>query len=677
MVASVKTMNTTNRRPDIQGLRAVAVTMVVAYHAGLPIPGGFLGVDVFFVISGFVICRMLAREWENTGRLDFARFYWRRFKRLTPALALIVAVTLLAGCLLLSPLGPVAGASAQTGIGAMLLAANVAIAKTTGGYFDAAAETNPLLHTWSLSVEEQFYLVFPLLLMVGLRFSRIWKPAPVFIIIGVSAASFCLALTPLLRQHMSDFNAGLLGFYSPVPRIWEFGAGAIIALLAQPSVPNNRYRAFASLAGAVGLVVSVFVIDGSLSHPGIVTLAPVLFTVLLIWGGSVSNPITQLLSSRPLVWLGDVSYSWYLWHWPAIVLVPLAMGYESSGLLLIAAMASLIPAAASYYWVEQPIRHGAFTAKRATGLIGVSFSAPITAGLFVLALGSVGYFSTSIQTFRKDVDTLHIAREARCSEGMADAYATDRCVWNASATGQPVYLVGDSNADHLAEGLIGAVAAQGRSVRVAAKAGCAFLGRSWADRNDTDQEACLGYVDGVRDFLVNRAPVGTIVVGMSDSLWTSYDIAVGVERASETTDRREVLRYLQQELEEFVLSVQAAGHQVVLVQPVPKFVRDGKVMFDFTTCSAISIALWNCEALFSSKMLAEERERQEPARTTIGLVSAETGALLVDLGDILCPGGLCRIVSSHGRIMYRDAGHLSIPGSEQLVPAFLSAMPLP
>lgn len=140
------------RRLDVQGLRAVAVLVVVAVHAGLPIPGGFVGVDVFFVISGFVITAMLGREWELTGRIRFRRFYLRRFRRLTPALAVMVSVTLGASVLLLSPVGP-QQVAVQTGAGAMMIVANLVIAATTGGYFDQSANLNPLLHTWSLSVE--------------------------------------------------------------------------------------------------------------------------------------------------------------------------------------------------------------------------------------------------------------------------------------------------------------------------------------------------------------------------------------------------------------------------------------------------------------------------------------------------------------------------------------------
>jgi peptidoglycan/LPS O-acetylase OafA/YrhL len=154
-------------RLDIQGLRAIAVLAIIAYHAGLPLPGGFVGVDMFFVISGFVITAMLLREWNRHRKISFRNFYFRRVKRLAPALAFMTVVTVSVSFLVLSPFGP-QELVAQTGIGAILSVANIVIARSTGNYFDPAADANPLLHTWSLSVEEQFYWIFPMLLSLGL-----------------------------------------------------------------------------------------------------------------------------------------------------------------------------------------------------------------------------------------------------------------------------------------------------------------------------------------------------------------------------------------------------------------------------------------------------------------------------------------------------------------------------
>ena len=208
------------QRLDIQGLRAVSVLMVVAYHAGLPVPGGFVGVDVFFVISGFVITAMLMREWDSTGRLRLGRFYIRRFKRLTPALALMVAVVMVPSSLLLSPLGGQQTA-AKTAIGAMLLAANVVIAATTGNYFADFAESNPLLHTWSLSVEEPFYLVFPMLLLVSLLLGgRAFRSSrtPLVMVGLVGVVSFAFAIAGSAELSIPSMPNSLVGFYSPATR---------------------------------------------------------------------------------------------------------------------------------------------------------------------------------------------------------------------------------------------------------------------------------------------------------------------------------------------------------------------------------------------------------------------------------------------------------------------------
>jgi len=236
------------RRFDIQGLRAVAVLLVVAFHAGLPVPGGFVGVDVFFVISGFVITGMIHRERSSTGRFRFGRFYLRRFKRLTPALSLMVAVTMVLAFCLLSPFTEQQPA-AQTGIGAMLLVANFMIAYKTGDYFDAPAESNPLLHTWSLSVEEQFYLVFPAILLLGWVLSqRGRRRIPWVAVLVGTAALISFGLVMMGASALDPSTAKyLLEFYSPLTRAWEFAVGALLALatihrllrIHKPAVPYS------------------------------------------------------------------------------------------------------------------------------------------------------------------------------------------------------------------------------------------------------------------------------------------------------------------------------------------------------------------------------------------------------------------------------------------------------
>ena len=386
-----------NRRRDIQGLRAIAVVMVVAFHAGLPVPGGFVGVDVFFVISGFVITAMLHREWEKTGRIRFGIFYLKRFKRLAPALALMVGVTLMIATVIFSPFGHQTYAAA-TGVGALLMSANFVIAKTTGGYFGPTAENNPLLNTWSLSVEEQFYLVFPALIAFGWFLAKrhgLLRFSPAIIVGGVAIASFALTMASVngARFPLSNW---ILGFYSPFTRVWEFAVGALLALALAKTVTsestqtNNRGKTYPStltaLTGIVMLAASLGLITESTVFPGPWTLLPVTGTLLLLLAGTNHNLVSQALGTTPMVKVGDWSYSIYLWHWPLIVFAVYLWPFNPYSAVL-AALISLGPALASYRWVEQPLRRYS-TPKRiqATKLIAVVTIPPIAFALLMAGM---------------------------------------------------------------------------------------------------------------------------------------------------------------------------------------------------------------------------------------------------------------------------------------------------
>jgi len=467
-------------RRDVQGLRAIAVLSVILFHAGLPVPGGFVGVDIFFVISGFVITAMLQRERESRGRLDMRRFYIRRFKRLTPALAVMVAFTVIVSFLLFSPFDQqvIAG---QTALGAMFIVANWVIAVTTGGYFDPAAASNPLLHTWSLSVEEQFYVFFPWILALawflvskfGQRrwgTSR-WLPArwlPLIAVLGIGAVSLFAAFYALRSVEIS--SGYLLGFYSTITRAWEFAAGAIIALAATRL--TIRSRALATILGVISLVAllaSFFVISEATPWPGPWTLMPVLATaVLIVVGTQGDNVISRALSARPMVVIGDRSYSLYLWHWPFIVFA-VAIWPSQPLIGTLAALASVIPALLSYRFVEEPFRNASFTQVRQAipAFLAVIAVPSLLAGGMLWADRAVlvpqfeaGTYSTVLEggidtvDYNAWVESISYPCEPAALFNSAPSWkGFQRC--RQSEPNQPVTvaILGDSHAEHLFPGL--------------------------------------------------------------------------------------------------------------------------------------------------------------------------------------------------------------------------------
>jgi len=352
-------------REHIDGLRAVAVLAVLLFHVGVPgFPGGFVGVDVFFVISGYLITGIIVAEIERTGRFDFARFYVRRIRRLFPALLFTLAASALAASLLLSPddLGRFSGSM----VAAILSVSNIYFWRESG-YFDAAAELKPLLHTWSLSVEEQFYLVWPPALAV-LAWAGWRRHAPLLV-----AALFAVGLV-LAWSFQQDRAAT---FYLAPFRTYEFAIGAALVWIGRwrPDVTAGNAMV------AVGLALIAYAIAAfseATAFPGLAALVPCSGAALVILGGE--SPAGRVLLGNPLmVGVGLISYSLYLAHWPILVFVKYFSVVEIGGASRIGiCLASIAVATLMYFLVERPFRllHGAVTSRRA---------APFLAGCAALA----------------------------------------------------------------------------------------------------------------------------------------------------------------------------------------------------------------------------------------------------------------------------------------------------
>lgn len=472
-------------RPDIQGLRAIAVLVVIAFHAGLPISGGFTGVDMFFVISGFVITGLILRE-HLKGRFSAAVFFARRAKRLLPALALMTAVVVVLSLLFLSPYGPQQQA-ANTAIGAMLLVANMVILRTQGDYFDAAAEANPLLHTWSLSVEEQFYLVFPFVLLGLLLWAARRGRSLIFVLAALglmNLVSFALSTALSFGWSPGDFTSQpqSWAFYTSITRAWEFGIGAMLAVWIAHRAQMNRAVItpttvpLVGFAGLLLVVVSMVVISPESVFPGVIVLLPTVGTLLLLWAGadnSTQYSIQRGLSSKSMVYLGDRSYSLYLWHWPVIYFAVVL--FPGSWIPLVAAALSFIPALASFRFIEQPLRLSKTWVGRRVAIGGMAMAG----GVIVLALG-VRTFGIDLvpgaAAYADDriVGTLSTDRDCFLTDPYTSA-DIERCTYPPPTEQGWMLLAGDSHASALSTGAINAAHDLGLEVVSVTGGNCPFV----------------------------------------------------------------------------------------------------------------------------------------------------------------------------------------------------------
>jgi peptidoglycan/LPS O-acetylase OafA/YrhL len=428
-------------RRDIEGLRGIAILVVVAYHVGIPgFSGGFVGVDIFFVLSGYLITKLLVREALKTGRVNLVNFYARRVRRLLPACGFMLLAVCFLGTRLFSPLEqsriwPSAGATAG-------YCSNFLFMRQSMDYFDAETAGNPLLHTWSLAVEEQFYLVWPALVILAARSRRFRIVLPVILVAG-SALSLgtCIFLTHV-RQPWA--------FFASPTRAWEFGVGSLASLIPTHVVARRHgwFRGVGWLGGAAVLAAALF-FSASTNFPGIAAVIPVAGAAAMILPGTISCSagVSRLLAIPVLQWLGKLSYSWYLWHWPVLIgasvagLAATAIGRAGWGLV------SLAVAAVTYAVIENPARFNPVLMQRP--VLSLLMGALITVGGIGAALAWRQSVLTTAARFPEAA--IFDAAKARpnpagCSTGYADA-RVKQCVAGDKSAGRTVVLFGDSHAE--------------------------------------------------------------------------------------------------------------------------------------------------------------------------------------------------------------------------------------
>ena len=650
-------------------MRAVAVLLVVMYHAGLPLHGGYVGVDVFFVISGFVITSLLARRAGEDGRLALASFYRKRVRRLLPALATMLSVVVLASIALQSPFVPQQN-TAKVAAGASVSLANLVLYSVTGRYFDAQPTSIPLLHTWSLSVEEQFYLVFPTLLLasfwVAARRRRRGVDTAIVVLGLVTAVSFALSLrlthagSP--RPYLRD--PGSIAFYSSPTRAWEFAVGGLVALWFLRGTVKVHRPALVATAGAVLVIAAAFALNDATAFPGYAALIPVLGTALVIVGClAAESRVGRLLSSSPLVWLGDVSYSWYLWHWPTIVFMRLTH-WPVAG--VVGAAISLPIAYLAYRFVETPIRYQVPRRRFATArLAAACLVVPIAASAILHRGAERGWGSERIRRLAAQVE-LPWGYDGRCHNGTPLGSRNLSPCTRGDGPGRPIILLGDSNAAQYGEGMEAAAAELGRPVTVGTAPFCPFVDIE-VRQEGHDWNGCRHFVGKSLSWLVEQ-PGMTLFLAATNEMIAADEFTFADPVSGRIADAPAAKAALWSgALERTIRTLRSAGHEVIFAVTIPHFFAadDGaEPWWAPTRCNVVTLVA-RPERCSRARPLSQMDHAQRWALRADQQAVSRSGAFELNLRSEICQDGWCR-TNVGERWVYRDGWHLSKGESRRL-----------
>ncbi|MDT5269285.1 MAG: hypothetical protein QOH49_1471 [Acidobacteriota bacterium] len=591
-------------RPDLEALRGVAILLVIAYHAGVPgFSGGYVGVDCFFVLSGYLITGQLARA----GRVDLAAFYSRRARRLLPAFALALLGTVAAAYFLRTPLEQ--NRIANSALFSAGYLGNLYFAHEATDYLRQGSAANPFLHLWSLGVEEQFYMLWPLLIMLGLRRGRL-RQTVLLTLLASFALSFVLTY---YRQPWA--------FFSSPTRAWEFAAGAVVTLSVAP------VRRRLGLLGFLMLVASAVLFGDGTTFPGVAAALPVLGTALALTGGEGAA-----FNLGWLRWLGKLSYGWYLWHWPAIVLS------GATGVLGKVAMTVLALglAWASFHLVESPARHR-LSGKLRPLAVGLALSCLclVAAGWWRRASWYASLSPGQALYTRAAFDWPRVYADG-CLPELFDKFK--ECSYG---RGPAVILFGDSHAAQWQPALERLAEADGFRLVTLVRANCSAADVSYVlpvlGRRYTECEEWRGQA------LRRIAEIRPRAVVVSSSRHYVGDRMVGVEEWREGTRRT-------------LLKVGESGAGIYLLRDLPA------AGFDVPSC--LAALAWYPRWLRPTTCSFQKKEdgvADAERRAAEGLAS------YVDLTEFVCPGGTCP-PEADGVVTYADTSHLTATFSSLMAP---------
>lgn len=637
--------------PHVDGLRAVAVALVVIFHAWPSVlPGGFIGVDVFFVISGFIITRQLADEMDG-GRFSYLAFLGRRIRRLIPAAAVCCILTTMAAIAILMPDAIETFSRSLASVWMMI--ANVYFYRETG-YFDAPAAEAPLLHMWSLAVEDQFYLTWPLLLL--LLFKRGWSRPRMI------AALAVLALLSLAHSQHAALHHPEATFFLPLSRAFELLAGCALALALPYLKTPLRGRGLLDAAGLILVLGSAVLLSGTTPFPGLAAVPAILGSMLLIGAGLTGpTPVSRALSVPPVLLAGKMSYSIYLYHWPVLALATYALGRAphaaEAGVLVALA---LVLAALSWLFVEQKL----------TSALGLRTMAPFpliartlatsTALILIALVGIAGEGWPQ----RLDQPAAQVYRAATSSnpmrsvcDGYEAAFSHHRdCTFGVPLTraGYDIAIFGDSNADHFVPMIADLAHRAHLAGRQVTQSTCAALIGAALIRPAFQEEACTRYQETVLDF-VNRNP--NLKVAVLSAAWSRYATAETnrLAKPAGPPERRTFAEFARSTVELF----RKRGIKVLIIGQVPHFETFS------LNCLATAARSKTEDVACTIPRAAVDRHLAASQKVFREIAQADPGVTFLDMVKLLCTEQRCSAFKDDV-LVYRDRGHLNGIGSAYL-----------
>lgn len=629
-------------RPDVDGLRAIAVLSVILFHIDESLlPGGFVGVDVFFVISGFLISRNLLGEIEG-GRFSLAEFYRRRVKRIAPALLVVVAATLVASQLLLLPED--SRNAAKSAFWSLASFANVYfwLFRDTG-YFAADSGELPFLQLWSLGVEEQFYFVWPLLLYLCYRPRH--RRGFLITLAGVALLSF------VAGELYFDRDPSFVYYMLPT-RAGELMLGAIVALATLPGGGGSRFESAAgraalgalAWAGLAAILGSLFWLSESDVFPGLRAIPPTAGTALILLSGHWNRGgLARLLSLRPAVWIGLISYSAYLWHWPLLAFLRYGRSEIEPELGVVVFALTIALAWATYRFVEQPARHVRWSFGRVFllqyaipgGLLAVLSVAAVKLDGFGLRYFDKDYRATLASMQEQVLPPFHFDFVCQRQLATAELLASPQCVvGSASGPAPKAILWGDSNAAHYV-GVVAAFAdASGFRFRNVAVGSCPAL-----DSDPAPYVMATRLADCRESLALIRPVVDGFPVVILSMSWTRYENPEAFREAAKETIGR----------------LAAAGKRVILLGKVPEILDYDRRCRE----KALRYPRLDCPR-WTSPVLPEIAAVNAELRA---FAEATPNVSYFDVTPYLCRDGICSAFDEDGRALYYDSRHLTMEAS--------------